>query len=83
MAKIGTAHVEIKPVLNDEALEQMAARIEAAVRAGVEAGMKAAAPSPTPITVTYGGTSAATCTPHLHTEHVAGCFRCELNRDER
>lgn len=42
MAKIGTAHVEIKPVLNDEALEQIATRIEAAVRAGVEAGMKSA-----------------------------------------
>jgi hypothetical protein len=39
MAKIGTAHVEIKPVLNEEALEQIVQRIEEAVRRGVEAGL--------------------------------------------
>lgn len=35
MAKIGTAHVEIKPVLNEEALEAIVQRIEDAVEAGM------------------------------------------------
>lgn len=35
MAKIGTAHVEIKPVLNEEALNQIVERIEKAVEDGV------------------------------------------------
>ncbi|MCK9601333.1 MAG: hypothetical protein M0R06_19995 [Sphaerochaeta sp.] len=30
MAKIGTAHVEIKPVLNEEALEALCAQVEEA-----------------------------------------------------
>jgi hypothetical protein len=41
MAKIGTAHVEVKPVLNEEALAEITARIEEAVRAGVQAGLTA------------------------------------------
>lgn len=36
MAKIGTAHVEIKPVLNEEALEAIAARIEATIEDAIE-----------------------------------------------
>lgn len=39
MAKIGTAHVEIKPVVNDEALDEITSRIEEAVARGVERGM--------------------------------------------
>ena len=39
MAKIGTAHVEIKPVLNEEALEAIATRIEEAIAKGVERGL--------------------------------------------
>ena len=35
MATVGTAHVKIKPVLDEEALEQIAARIEEAVRQAV------------------------------------------------
>lgn len=35
MAKIGTAHIEIKPVLNEEALEAIVKRIEGAIDAGV------------------------------------------------
>lgn len=31
MSKIGTAHVEIKPVLNEEALAEVARRIETAL----------------------------------------------------
>lgn len=36
MAKIGTAHVEIKPVLNEEALEAVVVRIEEAIAEGIE-----------------------------------------------
>lgn len=39
MAKIGTAHIEIKPVLNEEALDAIAQRIEDAVAAGIERGI--------------------------------------------
>lgn len=39
MAKIGTAHIEVKPVVDDEALETIAERIAAAVAEGVERGM--------------------------------------------
>ena len=39
MAKIGTAHIEIKPVINDEALDAISQRIEDAVAAGVARGM--------------------------------------------
>lgn len=42
MAKIGTAHIEIKPVLNDEALEAIVARIEDAVAQGVARGLATA-----------------------------------------
>lgn len=35
MAKIGTAHIEIKPVLNEEALDALVKRIEDAIEAGV------------------------------------------------
>ena len=39
MAKIGTAQIEIKPVINDEALEEITRRIADAVAAGVARGM--------------------------------------------
>lgn len=42
MAKIGTAHVEIKPVLNAEALAEIMQQVEDAVAAGVERGMERA-----------------------------------------
>ena len=45
MAKIGTAHVEIKPVLNDEALEALTSRIADAVAEGVRRGYSTAAAS--------------------------------------
>jgi hypothetical protein len=44
MAKIGTAHVEIKPVLNEEALEAIVARIESAIEAGVTRALEKARP---------------------------------------
>ena len=40
MAKIGTAHIEIKPVLDEEALARIADRIEACVRGAIERGVK-------------------------------------------
>ena len=47
MAKIGTAHIEIKPVLNDEALAVIVQRIEDAVADGVARGLGLAkAPNP-------------------------------------
>lgn len=42
MAKIATAHIEIKPVLNDDSLQELMQRIEDAVAAGFERGMAAA-----------------------------------------
>lgn len=39
MAKIGTAHIEIKPVINEEALDALVQRIEDAVAAGVARGL--------------------------------------------
>ena len=39
MSKIGTAHIEIKPVINEEALAEITKRVAEAVRAGVEDGM--------------------------------------------
>lgn len=39
MAKIGTAHIEIKPVISDEALQALMQRIETAVAEGVARGM--------------------------------------------
>lgn len=42
MAKIGTAHVEVKPVIDTAALVEISNLIEAAVRRGVEAGLAAA-----------------------------------------
>lgn len=42
MAKIGTAHIEIKPTLNEESLAAMVRQIEAAVRGAVAAGLAAA-----------------------------------------
>ena len=47
MAKIGTAHVEIKPVINDEALDQITKRVEEAVAEGVRRGMRAVPSYPT------------------------------------
>lgn len=44
MAKIGTAHIEIKPVINEEALDALVQRIEDAVAAGVTRGMAGASP---------------------------------------
>lgn len=42
MAKIGTAHIEVKPVVDEAALELIADRIAEAVAHGVEMGMAAA-----------------------------------------
>lgn len=42
MAKIGTAHIEIKPVLNDAAVDDLVKRIEDAVAEGVRRGIKSA-----------------------------------------
>lgn len=39
MAKIGTAHIEIKPVLNEEALDAIVKRIEDAVAEGISRGL--------------------------------------------
>jgi len=39
MAKIGTAHIEVKPVLNEEALAAIVQQIETAVARGVERGL--------------------------------------------
>ena len=39
MAKIGTAHIELKPVLSEDALEAISERIADAVAQGVERGM--------------------------------------------
>jgi hypothetical protein len=39
MAKIGTAHIEVKPVLNEEALDAIVQCIEDAVAEGVRRGM--------------------------------------------
>ena len=41
MAKIGTAHVEIKPVLNEEALSALCAQVEEAVANAVTLAMQA------------------------------------------
>ena len=41
MAKIGTAHVEIKPVLNEEALDALCAQVEEAVANAVTLAMQA------------------------------------------
>lgn len=40
MAKIGTAHIEVKPVLNQEALDLITQQIEDAVAAAVTAGLQ-------------------------------------------
>jgi hypothetical protein len=42
MAKIGTAHIEIKPVVNLEALDAIAEQLAAAVAEGVARGMRKA-----------------------------------------
>lgn len=47
MAKIGTAHIEIKPVINEEALEALVLRIEEAVAAGVARGVSGTSLPPT------------------------------------
>src|ERR1044072_7684672 len=41
MAKIGTAQIEIKPVINGETLEALTERIARAVSEGVRLGMRA------------------------------------------
>lgn len=41
MAKIGTAQVEIKPVLNEEALTAITERIENEIREAVARGLNA------------------------------------------
>ena len=46
MAKIGTVHIEIKPVLDEDALEQITQRIADAVTEGVRRGMAFAPPLP-------------------------------------
>ena len=42
MAKIGTAHIEIKPVFSEEALAQIAKQIEDAVVEGAQRGAERA-----------------------------------------
>lgn len=42
MAKIGTAHIEVKPVVDEVALEVIVERIAEAVAEGVERGMRQA-----------------------------------------
>ena len=39
MAKIGTAHVEVKPVLNEAALDEMGGRIEQALDRAIDAAV--------------------------------------------
>ena len=48
MAKIGTAHVEIKPVLNQEALDEITNRIENAVADAVARGLSTHQGDPRP-----------------------------------
>lgn len=56
MAKIATAHIEIKPVLNDASLDEICKvieeRVAAAVQAGVERGSKPAVRQGPDFTVT-------------------------------
>jgi len=40
MAKIGTAHIEIKPVIDEAALQSITRRVERAVAEGVWRGME-------------------------------------------
>lgn len=40
MTKIGTAHIELKPVLNDASLDEICKVIEERVAAAVQAGIK-------------------------------------------
>lgn len=49
MAKIGTAQIEIKPVINDEALDVIVERIAEAVAEGVRRGMAEANAKPHPV----------------------------------
>lgn len=44
MAKIGTAHIELKPVVNEDALNAIVERIAEAVAEGVKRGMASAPP---------------------------------------
>lgn len=39
MAKIGTAHIELKPVLNEDSLDELAQQIEDRVAAAVQRGL--------------------------------------------
>ena len=57
MAKIATAHIEIKPVLNEEALQEVLEAIEGAVAAGFVRGVKAAQDG---LVRQYGDTSGRT-----------------------
>jgi len=45
MAKIGTAHIEVKPVLNQDALDGITNAIEQAVRDGIAAALLGSRPS--------------------------------------
>ena len=69
MAKIGTAHVEIKPVVDEAALAEITRRVADAVAAGVALGMSRVTPtvptaSPTvyPWSITCGTPSDSTIT---------------------
>ena len=55
MSKIGTAHIEIKPIVNDEALAIVMQRIEDAVAEAVERGIAKASGTVTtgPFTTTH------------------------------
>lgn len=55
MAKIGTAHIEVKPVLNDGALDDLCAQIEKRIGDAVRRGMNPPMANPYPDTQIYNG----------------------------
>lgn len=65
MAKIGTAHVEIKPVLNEGALDALVQRIEDAIAQGVERALAAHAGRTTFNIVNTGAVDPAIVARHM------------------
>ena len=64
MAKIGTAHIEIKPVLDQEALDALTVQIEQAIALGVSRGMAAAQGMPSRFVCPVQG-----CTDRVNHRH--------------
>jgi len=64
MAKIGTAHIEIKPVVDQEALDALTVLIERAVALGVKRGMAAVQSNPSRFTCPVQG-----CTDRINHRH--------------